>query len=160
MSFSFGVQCENPFDASKLLNYFQDSLLFLDESLLETFTNFQSGITPNGLPYLNHPYVFGFNSSHFSNLNNMSTLYSFLYVIAIKHNIYTEINGSEFVVFIFEDEKVIIGKENPNIDGHQFMLIDDDFVAINYTTNIFSFIKHKRLKRIIKKIQKQLPSAI
>lgn len=160
MSFSFGVQCKNNFDANKLLNYFQDSLLFLDDSLLRKFIKFRPGISLVDIPYIDEPYVFGLNTTHFTINNSMSTIYSFLYIISIKNNIYTEINGSNFVVLLFEDEKVIIGKENPNIDGYQFMLIDDNFVVVNYKTNIFSFIKHIRLKRIMKKIQKQLPLAI
>jgi hypothetical protein len=156
MSYSIGLQCQDETKTDEALSTILESGICNSIPWSKQRFLIHWSTSNDGLPYIDVNNVVGFNSSKYIYGNDMSLMYSFFYMFALKMDIYTIINDKKYIVIQYDDMQIIIGKENPNIENIEFMYIDCDFIAINYKKSFLSFIKHYQLKSKIKLIQKTL----
>lgn len=152
MSYSLGLQCQNDKKAIDSLHFLFDSKILKSNSLLSYFHNHWS-TSNDGLPYIEEKNVIGFNSSNYIHGADMSIIYSFFYMLANKLDISVDIKDKSYIVVCFDETKIILGDTNPNIVGYDFIKIDEDNIALNYTPGVFSFVKKYMLKKKVDKIK-------
>lgn len=155
MGYSMGLKCQDETKTDEaLFTILESKVCNLTPWLKQTSLVWST--SNDGLPYIDVNNIVGFNSSNYIYSNDMSLMYSFFYIFALKMDIYTIINDKKYIILHYDDMQIIIGKENPHIENIEFIYIDADFVAINYKKSFLSFIKHYQLHSKVKVIQKTL----